>query len=777
MENLYSLEKQIKEMQLSLQLKKKELESKKLEITKKKECPSDKFLNVKTKRCVKRKKCNNKKYDYDSNSNKCLFKMVNSPKAIKQKEDQGVKTTLFWDKEKKVKKYQGFIKDLKKDGQGISYNSDGIKEYEGQWKDNKRNGKGTSYFSTGSVYIHGAVEYEGMWKDNKKNGKGITYTYFESKIYQGEWKNDEENGKGTMYDYDSGIKIYQGEFKDGKKNGKGTSFSSESKIYQGEWKDDNRSGKGTSFYPSGKKEYEGEFKDGERDGKGTSYFNSGMKEYEGEFKDGKRNGKGTMYDNGSSNKIYQGEWKDGKRNGKGTSYDYATGKKDYVGEWKDGKLNGKGTSYYVTGKKDYVGEWLDGTENGKGTSYFWSGNKSYVGEFKDGRPNGKGTLYKENGQIVFKGDFKNGDKQCPSNKVFNQNNKCIKKKICGEKYLYDQTKNKCHKKRILLKSNQLGDVKWFKPTSDSDANNLIVPLKQDKVTAFGSEVIDNNWISEQYEYWKQLDDIDKLFLLVYTDYGDVLINNFLLKGVNGLDINAIIKKDYDDYFDDTINPFFPIFLKHPEIYTNINLGSEEIYTNITLGDENESEDLCKQIVDKKRPINERYKVFRRLFEKFFTKKLLEKTLEKYMNAFNENLNRIIDNSPKLKKEMLVARGSKTELSYDDKWTKRFTSTSISSKIAKGFSYGIIDIYILKPGTPCIPLFLSKYANELEILLGSGCCRYKIEKKETMKEVQGLAKKQFYHYGNLNMKYYEVSKKNSKAKAKAKAKAKQSKTKA
>ena len=694
MENLYSLEKQIKEMQLSLQLKKKELESKKLEITKneitkKKECPSDKFLNVKTKRCVKRKKCNNKKYDYDSNSNKCLFKMVDSPKAIKQKEDQGVKTTLFWDKEKKVKKYQGYIKDLKKDGQGISYNSDGIKEYEGQWKDDKRSGKGTSF------YMSGKKEYEGEFKDGERDGKGTSYFPNGKKEYEGEWKDGYRNGKGTSYFW-SGIK-----------------------EYEGQWKDDKRSGKGTSFYMSGKKEYEGEFKDGERDGKGT------------------------MYDYGS-NKIYQGEFKDNRK-------------------------DGKGTSFYPSGIKEYEGQWKDGYRNGKGIMYFENGNKLYQGKWKDGRRNGKGTLYKENGQIVFKGDFKNGDKQCPTNKVFNQNNKCIKKKICGEKYLYDQTKNKCHKKRILLKSNQLGDVKWFKPTSESNPYNLIVPLKQDKVTAFGSEVIDNNWISEQYEYWKQLDDIDKLFLRVYTDYGDVLINNFLLKGVNGLDINEIINKDYYGYYD-TINPFFPIFLKHPEIYTNINLGSEEIYTNITLGDENESEDLCKQIVDKKRPINERYKVFCKLFEKFFTKKLLEKTLEKYMNAFNENLNRIIDKSPKLKKELIVARGSKTELSYDDKWTKRFTSTSISSKIAKGFSYGIIDIYILKPGTPCIPLFLSKYAHELEILLGSGCCRYKIEKKETMKEVQGLAKKQFYHYGNLNMKYYEVSKKNSKAKAKAKAKA-------
>ena len=152
--------------------------------------------------------------------------------------------------------------------------------------------------------------------------------------------------------------------------------------------------------------------------------------------------------------------------------------------------------------------------------------------------------------------------------------------------------------------------------------------------------------------------------------------------------------------------------------------------------------------------------FKKLFKKYFTSKVLEDTLEKYMNKYNENLNRIIDRSPKLKKEMLVARGSKTELSYNDNWTNRFTSTSISSAVAKRFTNdsGNIDIYILKPGTPCIPLFLTRYSTEYEILLGSGCCSYQVEKKQVMKEVQEIAKKQFYSYSNVKIRYYEVSKK-------------------
>ena len=54
------------------------------------------------------------------------------------------------------------------------------------------------------------------------------------------------------------------------------------------------------------------------------------------------------------------------------------------------------------------------------------------------------------------------------------------KKKCGRKYLYDEKKNLCVKRRILLKSNVLGkNVKWFQVTSEPSASdNIIVPLKQ-----------------------------------------------------------------------------------------------------------------------------------------------------------------------------------------------------------------------------------------------------------------------------------------------------------
>ncbi len=493
------------------------------------------------------------------------------------------------------------------------------------------------------------------------------------------------------------------------------------------------------------KKYEGEMKDGKRNGKGILYSPNGKKEYHGEWKDDKRNGRGIEYlENG--NKFYDGMWKNDKREGKGISYKLSLFEnKAYDGEWKNAMKNGKGISYLPNGEKSYEGEWKDNYRNGKGVEYFYNGNKRYNGEWKDGKWNGKGISYNEDGKMLFKGYFKNGKPYCPPNKVFVDNN-CVTKKKCGKKYIYDQNKNECNKKRIVLKNNMLGNVKWFKPLSPPHPYNLNVQLTQMNLKSFGSEIFDNTWITKQHEYFKKLNDIDRLFLIVYTDYGDVLINTYLLKGVKGISISAIFKKD----FDLTINPFFPIFVKHPEIYKNNNSSESQ-----------ESKDLCKSVLDKKKKIQERYYVFQKLFYKYFTKEFLEKTLEQYMNVFNTNLNRIIDKSPKLKKEMLVARGSKTELSYNDDWTTRFTSTSIKSVVAQRFSNGnYIDIYILKPGTPCIPLFASKYYNESEIILGSGCCKYELIEKKIMKEVQELAQEQFLYYNKkyIKIRYYEVSKK-------------------
>ena len=96
-----------------------------------------------------------------------------------------------------------------------------------------------------------------------------------------------------------------------------------------------------------------------------------------------------------------------------------------------------------------------------------------------------------------------------------------------------------------MKSNVLGNnVKWFKGTSTPSASyNIIVPLKQiNDISSFGSELVDKDWITKQYKYYQKLDVTDKIFLLVYTDYGDVLINRFLSDGVKGINIPTIFKK-------------------------------------------------------------------------------------------------------------------------------------------------------------------------------------------------------------------------------------------
>jgi len=404
----------------------------------------------------------------------------------------------------------------------------------------------------------------------------------------------------------------------------------------------------------------------------------------------------------------------------------------YFGEWKNGKYNGRGRLYNYHWKLKYDGMFKDGLEHGLGTSFYLSGNIEYSGKWKDGKYHGKGTLYKNapGKNVLIEGLFRNG------------------------RIKQIALQNESNKKRMLLKSNVVGNVKWMKPKSTPDTSNFNVQLKEVDVNSFGSEVIDNKWIADQYKYWKKLDDIDKLILLVYTDYGDFLINTFLSEGVKGISISGIFRKN----FDSTINPFFPLFLKKPDIVKIVyDETSDPDNPNYSFSE------LRKKILDEKLPMNDRYIEFKKLFNRYGKYMLEDNKLEKFMNVYKKNLNRIIDESPKLQTEMLVARGSSTKLRYDDKWTKRFISTTISSTVAKRYTSNSnnLDIYILKPNTPCIPLFSSKYDFELEILLGSGCCKYKIIRKKKMKNVQQLAQKQFsslYTHDMIYMRYYEVSKK-------------------
>ena len=279
-------------------------------------------------------------------------------------------------------------------------------------------------------------------------------------------------------------------------------------------------------------------------------------------------------------------------------------------------------------------------------------------------------------------------------------------------------------------------VKWFEPIFEIQEliNKVITPSGRKKrtyqINAFGSELIDQKWINKQYKYWQSLRTIDKLYLQTYTYYGDFLINLFLSEGEKQLNINKIIHKSYSD----NINPFFPLFLDYYGfVFEPDKKGKMYNFLNEKMNWKDRYENFC-------------------LFFKTINEHVFKKNLLFLMKKYNENLNRIIDSSPKLNKELLVARGSTKTLSYDDMWTNRFTSTSISFRSAMRFATdldltmnGYIDIFMLQPGTPCIPIFNSKYKQELEILLGSGCCRYNIiENKKLMKSIKKKAIDQLKH---------------------------------
>ena len=85
--------------------------------------------------------------------------------------------------------------------------------------------------------------------------------------------------------------------------------------------------------------------------------------------------------------------------------------------------------------------------------------------------------------------------------------------------------------------------------------------------------------------------------------------------------------------------------------------------------------------------------------------------------------------------------------------------------------GYVDIYILRPGTSCIPIFDTKYKQELEILLGSGCCKYEIlSKKYNEREVQNKIMNQLQHINKefiySDQKHISVEQLLSKAKRRA-----------
>ena len=136
-----------------------------------------------------------------------------------------------------IEKYEGPLKNGKKEGKGIYIYQNGCK-YEGYFKNDKKDGSGIFYYANGDrykgnfhegnyqgygiFYFNNGDRYEGEFNKNKYSGKG-KYFYHNGDRFEGHWVNDKKNGQG-IYIYLNDDKIV-GNYHDGKPLGTHIKYS------------------------------------------------------------------------------------------------------------------------------------------------------------------------------------------------------------------------------------------------------------------------------------------------------------------------------------------------------------------------------------------------------------------------------------------------------------------------------------------------------------------------------------------------------------------------
>ena len=298
-----------------------------------------------------------------------------------------------------------------KDGNGKfkDFDDDGTLKFEGEIKNGEKNGFGRNLFED-------SISFEGSFLKGKKNGYGKEYE-FGKLIYEGNFYNDKRHGKGKLYTNDAKIK-FEGIFLYGLeiiKNGSFKTFDKQEikvddirKIYIGESKSGKSNGHGKE-YIDGYLNYEGEYLNGEKNGYGKSYHDNGIISSEGYYENGLKNGYWKKYyENG--NLKCEGIYVKGKKNEIWKGY-YENGKFNYEYYYRDGNKVGIQKVYYENGKLDYEGEYLDKKIHGKGKKYDENGKLIFEGEYKDGNKwNGINKIYNYNGKLRIDEILKNGEK-------------------------------------------------------------------------------------------------------------------------------------------------------------------------------------------------------------------------------------------------------------------------------------------------------------------------------------------------------------------------------
>ena len=351
--------------------------------------------------------------------------------------------TIYYDKEKKQKKYTGNLENNIYKGRGILYDTSGEIIYDGYFKEGK-------YCGFGKLYNSQSLIYEGFFDNENYNGKGILYKngkkkfegYFESGHYNGVGIEYLSNGKkrrkmkyrygqplnecyGTLYD-ENDKEIYTGILKNGiPEHAKLVTIydNEDNLIYIGDFYSFKYHGEGTIFFEKNNKFYfKGKLREGELVN-GILYDLNGNPIYEGSFMNNiPKEGNDIKLYRLNTDLKYEGSIFNYKYNGYGKLYSkiqfYDSKNKDnklmFEGHFKDGKYNGYGRLYNYDNEYDiyylyYEGNFVNGIFEEKGIQYYLTGEKYYEGNFKNNKFFSLGVRYYKNKSLKIKGNFKDNN--------------------------------------------------------------------------------------------------------------------------------------------------------------------------------------------------------------------------------------------------------------------------------------------------------------------------------------------------------------------------------
>jgi hypothetical protein len=243
-------------------------------------------------------------------------------------------------------------------------------------------------------------------------------------------------------------------------------------------------------------------------------------------------------------------------------------------------------------------------------------------------------------------------------------------------------------------------------------NILYKHMTNKKDIMYFENLVNSDWLKEMNNYVSNLSTKYLYTMVGYTYYGDVVANNYMRNTLSET-------KFMEDLKNVAIWTTY-----HPLFYQAIDLirKTDDISSILSKPDASSVTKVMTLLKNVNLPINEVYVNLRKNATLFSYDKFWKSVIQ----AFIDDLNRIIMNAPPIKTTMVVYRGSKD--SYYLKGnvghvykTDSFVSTSLDLQSALNFSKGTCCFkrITLLPGTRVLMLAgISHFQNEIEFLLST-----------------------------------------------------------